>query len=47
MTDGMRLILGSSGPRYADLFAPVETRTSEEVIGGVMEKLKNIREGDG
>lgn len=44
MTDGMRLLLGSSGPRYADLFATPDTRTAEEVIDGVLGRLAKIRE---
>lgn len=41
ITDGIKSFAGLN-IRYADLFAPEETRTAEEVIGGVKERLRKM-----
>ena len=40
VTDALRAsLLAPSVERYADMFKPADTRTSEDIIGGIREKL--------
>lgn len=41
VTDGLKHLAGLN-IRYADVFAPEETRTAEEVIEGVKNKLRQL-----
>lgn len=41
VTDGLKHLAGLN-IRYADVFAPKETRTAEEVIEGVKNKLRQL-----
>lgn len=41
ITDSLKFYLGLN-IRYADIFAPEETRTAEEVIDGVKDKLRQL-----
>lgn len=41
ITDSLKAYLGLN-IRYADLFTPEETRTAEEVIDGVKDKLRQL-----
>jgi hypothetical protein len=41
ITDSLKVYLGLN-TRYADLFAPEETRTADEIIGGIKDKLRQL-----
>ena len=41
VTDGLKYLAGLN-IRYADLFTPKETRTADEIIGGIKDKLRQI-----
>lgn len=41
VTDSLKSYLGLN-IRYADIFSPEETRTAEEVIDGVKDKLRQL-----
>lgn len=41
VTDSLKII-GGLNIRYADMFAPEETRTAEEIIDGVSNKLRQL-----
>jgi hypothetical protein len=41
VTDGLKAI-GGLNIRFADLFKPAETRTSDEIIGGIKDKLQKL-----
>lgn len=41
ITDALK-ILGGLNIRFADLFKPEETRTSDEIIGGIKDKLQKL-----
>lgn len=41
VTDSLKYLAGLN-IRYADIFAPEETRTAEEVIEGVKDKLRQL-----
>jgi hypothetical protein len=41
VTDGLKHLSGLN-IRYADLFAPEETRTADEIIGGIKDKLRQL-----
>jgi len=41
VTDSLKHLAGLN-IRYADVFAPEETRTAEEVIDGVKDKLRKL-----
>ena len=41
VTDSLKII-GGLNIRYADIFAPEETRTAEEIIDGVKDKLRQL-----
>lgn len=43
VTDALKCAYGLN-VRYADLFAPVETRTETEIIMGIKEKLGELNE---
>lgn len=41
VTDALKY-LASLNMRYADLFAPEETRAADEIIGGIKDKLRQL-----
>ena len=41
VTDALK-VLGGLNIRFADLFKPEETRTSDEIIGGIKNKLQKL-----
>jgi hypothetical protein len=41
VTDGLKAI-GGLNIRFVDLFKPAETRTSDEIIGGIKDKLQKL-----
>jgi hypothetical protein len=41
VTDGLKHLAGLN-IRYADVFKPEETRTADEIIGGIKDKLRQI-----
>ena len=43
VTDSLKALAGVN-MRYADLFAPEETRTADEIIDGVKDKLRLMRD---
>lgn len=45
VTDGLR-VLGRLDQRYFDYFKPPETRTSEEIITGIKDKLTRLGGGN-
>lgn len=45
VTDALKVI-GNLNIRYADLFKPEETRTAEEIISGISDKLNRLGGGD-
>ena len=42
VTDSLKYLAGLN-IRYADLFVPEETRTADEIIDGIRDKLQMIR----
>lgn len=41
VTDSLKHLAGLN-IRYADVFKPVETRTADEIIGGIKDKLRQL-----
>ena len=41
VTDSLKYLAGLN-IRYADMFAPEETRTAEEIIDGLSDKLRQL-----
>lgn len=41
VTDALK-VLGGLNIRYADVFGPEETRTADEIIDGIKDKLRQL-----
>ena len=41
VTDSLKYLAGLN-IRYADVFKPEETRTADEIIGGIKDKLRQL-----
>lgn len=41
VTDGLKHLAGLN-IRYVDVFKPEETRTADEIIGGIKDKLRQL-----
>ena len=39
VTDGLRAMLGTENPRYADILKPQDNRTGDEIIESIRAKL--------